>query len=215
MIKLEKIINLDKTLNNIYLMIENVIYDNFDNSINKELIEKIEIELNTRFLKNENIDINFLVIAFGLLETLKNILIKDNLISSKFKIILNRFIQTTQKNKFIQWNEINKTIEDSNSTKSICESSMDELNEIRITDEAINIPCDNTISLSLERPVFKNITALIFTEWMQRNKHDPYLSRIEKNIFNKITGLNNHQTSNWFVNARRRILPKFLKKRNN
>lgn len=54
-----------------------------------------------------------------------------------------------------------------------------------------------------------------FKEWLKKNKHNPYPSESEKIYFTEKTGLDLNQINNWFVNARRRILPYNSKKLKN
>ncbi|EQB61822.1 tgif-like protein on the x [Vairimorpha apis BRL 01] len=50
---------------------------------------------------------------------------------------------------------------------------------------------------------------------VKKNKHNPYPSESEKIYFTEKTGLDLNQINNWFVNARRRILPYNSKKLKN
>jgi homeobox protein TGIF1 len=48
--------------------------------------------------------------------------------------------------------------------------------------------------------------------WLKEHKANPYPTELEKMQLSKETGLKKLQISNWFINARRRILPLFTKK---
>lgn len=50
----------------------------------------------------------------------------------------------------------------------------------------------------------------ILKAWLIEHKHDAYPSYYEKQILSYLTDMSVQQVSNWFVNARRRMLPKFL-----
>lgn len=59
----------------------------------------------------------------------------------------------------------------------------------------------------------KNISKIL-KSWLRNNLNSPYPSEIEKTELSKCTGLDQTQINNWFINARRRILP-LLKNKNN
>ncbi|KAF7729455.1 hypothetical protein EC973_004435 [Apophysomyces ossiformis] len=55
----------------------------------------------------------------------------------------------------------------------------------------------------------KPVTAIL-RQWLVDHCRDPYPTEEEKNMLKAETGLTLNQISNWFINARRRILPMIL-----
>ncbi|KAG0182746.1 hypothetical protein DFQ29_002381 [Apophysomyces sp. BC1021] len=55
----------------------------------------------------------------------------------------------------------------------------------------------------------KPVTAIL-KQWLVDHCRDPYPTEDEKNMLKAETGLTLNQISNWFINARRRILPMIL-----
>ncbi|EQB61824.1 homeodomain protein class 1 [Vairimorpha apis BRL 01] len=51
------------------------------------------------------------------------------------------------------------------------------------------------------------IVVRVLKGWLERNILDPYPSEDQKEEFCEKTGLEMNQINNWFINARRRILP--------
>lgn len=47
--------------------------------------------------------------------------------------------------------------------------------------------------------------------WLDQHRFHPYPTEDEKLVMSRDTGLSNLQICNWFINARRRILPNLLK----
>ncbi|KAI5190498.1 hypothetical protein NECID01_1004 [Nematocida sp. AWRm77] len=60
----------------------------------------------------------------------------------------------------------------------------------------------------------KNVS-YILKSWLLENINNPYPNEKEKNNLILKTGLFPNQINNWFINARRRILPKILQKKSN
>ncbi|KAI5165063.1 hypothetical protein NEIRO03_0127 [Nematocida sp. AWRm78] len=57
----------------------------------------------------------------------------------------------------------------------------------------------------------KTITKILKT-WLSKHIDNPYPDEVEKKYLIYKTGLGNTQINNWFINARRRILPKLFQK---
>ncbi|KAI7877055.1 hypothetical protein K492DRAFT_117918, partial [Lichtheimia hyalospora FSU 10163] len=55
----------------------------------------------------------------------------------------------------------------------------------------------------------KPVTAIL-KQWLMEHCSNPYPTEDEKNWLQRRTGLTLNQISNWFINARRRILPMIL-----
>eukprot|EP01121_Diplochlamys_sp_Union-15-3_P019665 TRINITY_DN7475_c0_g1_i1.p1 TRINITY_DN7475_c0_g1~~TRINITY_DN7475_c0_g1_i1.p1 ORF type:complete len:197 (+),score=22.07 TRINITY_DN7475_c0_g1_i1:116-706(+) len=70
----------------------------------------------------------------------------------------------------------------------------------------IEIPAKKRVAKSLPKEATK-----ILLQWLSEHKHDPYPTELEKKELSKKTNLNLSQICNWFINARRRKLPKLLK----
>lgn len=47
----------------------------------------------------------------------------------------------------------------------------------------------------------------VLKNWLKENMNNPYPSESEKSMLMELTGLDSTQINNWFINARRRILP--------
>ena len=50
----------------------------------------------------------------------------------------------------------------------------------------------------------------ILVDWLYENRVNPYPTEIEKQRLSLMTNLKPHQINNWFINARRRILPSMI-----
>lgn len=67
------------------------------------------------------------------------------------------------------------------------------------------------VSLSerrVRRSNYSGIVVQILRQWLEANANHPYPTEEEKQTLSTYTGLNMTQINNWFINARRRILPK-------
>lgn len=62
-------------------------------------------------------------------------------------------------------------------------------------------------SLKSKRTNYPKHVSHILRKWLQENIKNPYPTDTEKNILREQTGLDITQLNNWFINARRRILP--------
>lgn len=144
-----------------------------------------------------------LVIVFLLLERLKRILLFENrvisIIDSNFLALMPQIekILLTSVDKF----DVGAILEES-AKQEIQRLSEDEYGSdsafpIRPKHKRANYP--------------KNISRILKT-WLSNNISKPYPSEVEKNQLMQSTGLNSIQINNWFINARRRILP-YMKNR--
>lgn len=59
----------------------------------------------------------------------------------------------------------------------------------------------------------KSIT-VILRQWLIEHCHNPYPTESEKKELKQKTGLTLNQISNWFINARRRLLPQIIEGNN-
>lgn len=69
------------------------------------------------------------------------------------------------------------------------------------------IASDTNKYLKCKRANYSKEVSKILKNWLKDNLNNPYPSEAEKNELKKITGLDCTQINNWFINARRRILP--------
>ncbi|XP_040855497.1 homeobox protein TGIF2LX [Ochotona curzoniae] len=72
---------------------------------------------------------------------------------------------------------------------------------------------DSTMSNSTKRKHYGFLpgeSVRILRQWLYDHRFAAYPSEAEKRMLSQQTNLSLHQVSNWFMNARRRILPKML-----
>lgn len=72
------------------------------------------------------------------------------------------------------------------------------------SEETVVTSSNNNKSKRLNYP---NKVVRVLKGWLERNILDPYPSEDQKEEFCEKTGLEMNQINNWFINARRRILP--------
>ncbi|KAM0675364.1 homeodomain superfamily, partial [Gurleya vavrai] len=60
-----------------------------------------------------------------------------------------------------------------------------------------------------KRANYSKQVSKILKNWLKNNLNSPYPSETEKNELCELTGLDQTQINNWFINARRRLLPMF------
>ena len=65
----------------------------------------------------------------------------------------------------------------------------------------------STNNFKNKRLNYPNKVVRVLKGWLERNILDPYPSEDQKEEFCEKTGLEMNQINNWFINARRRILP--------
>ncbi|KAM0676567.1 Homeobox protein tos8 [Binucleata daphniae] len=65
----------------------------------------------------------------------------------------------------------------------------------------------DTYNKKCKRANYPKQISKILKNWLRNNIQSPYPSEIEKAELAKLTGLDQTQINNWFINARRRILP--------
>ena len=68
-----------------------------------------------------------------------------------------------------------------------------------------------TTSRANKRGATPSAVQQVLKEWLFAHAHSPYPGEEEKDALCLRTGLTMHQLNNWFINARRRILPAHLK----
>ncbi|ORD97643.1 HD2 [Hepatospora eriocheir] len=61
-----------------------------------------------------------------------------------------------------------------------------------------------------KRSNYPKVVSKILKNWLRENMNNPYPTESEKSSLMEATGLDSTQINNWFINARRRILP-FMK----
>ncbi|KAI9260131.1 homeobox KN domain-containing protein [Sporodiniella umbellata] len=81
--------------------------------------------------------------------------------------------------------------------------------ETESTDESSSTSSLESIKKKRRGNLPKTITAIL-REWLIEHCHNPYPTESEKNELRLKTGLTLNQISNWFINARRRLLPQIL-----
>ena len=63
-----------------------------------------------------------------------------------------------------------------------------------------------------KRSNYSKTVSGILRNWLEHNTNNPYPTEVEKAALCASTGLDPTQINNWFINARRRILPSLVKK---
>ncbi|KAG1437500.1 hypothetical protein G6F56_013073 [Rhizopus delemar] len=88
----------------------------------------------------------------------------------------------------------------------------EEEEETESTDESSSTSSLESVKKKRRGNLPKTITAIL-REWLIEHCHNPYPTEAEKNQLRLKTGLTLNQISNWFINARRRLLPQILVER--
>lgn len=220
MIKKYLLQNNKNILLNLILLFENKLNNDLDLSSDKKLLDQIEINLIEYLSENQNINDQLLIIIYTLFEHLKILLKNDCYLKNKNEEILNSFIKSTQENNLFYRREfyLKKLFPSFNKNSSTLNTISKKEENTSTFNKNIELgnkyKCDHEffpITKSQDRNQYKELTAFLCLDWLQINQKNPYMSKVEKKIISKITGLGEEQVSNWFVNARRRILPGFLK----
>lgn len=71
-------------------------------------------------------------------------------------------------------------------------------------------PIPTTIITRKRRGNLPKIVTAILKQWLIDHCRNPYPTEVEKTCLKEKTGLTLNQISNWFINARRRLLPQIL-----
>lgn len=102
--------------------------------------------------------------------------------------------------------------------ENICQANSHDLN---LQDKNIFIVKENgnkklqSMKYNRKRTNYPKSITRVLKSWLSKNLDHPYPDEVEKKYLILKTGLGNTQISNWFINARRRILPKLFQKQNN
>ncbi|KRH94576.1 TALE homeodomain protein [Pseudoloma neurophilia] len=95
-------------------------------------------------------------------------------------------------------NKTDLIIKDVENLKFENEDYYPSINSITISESGSNKP--------IRRNYPKNVTKIL-KDWLKENMMNPYPTENQKTFLSKRTGLDIIQINNWFINARRRLLP--------
>ncbi|KAK6089210.1 hypothetical protein P3W45_001811 [Vairimorpha bombi] len=88
-------------------------------------------------------------------------------------------------------------------------SDKNEKNYLRINGKSMS----GSLSKISKRSNYPQKVLRLFKQWLKDHISNPYPSEYEKQEFCEITGLDMAQINNWFINARRRLVPRSNKKK--
>ncbi|EPR79522.1 TALE homeodomain protein [Spraguea lophii 42_110] len=84
----------------------------------------------------------------------------------------------------------------------------DFINDIKILKKSYFEKIESLSKIKFKKNIFSREIIKILKKWFNENINYPYPSEIEKQNLSCVTGLTLTQIKNWFINARRRILPR-------
>ncbi|KAI8335635.1 homeobox KN domain-containing protein [Choanephora cucurbitarum] len=97
------------------------------------------------------------------------------------------------------------------STSSSSSSSSESGSESDHEDQPSTSPVpSNTLMLRKRRGNLPKTVTAVLKQWLIEHCRNPYPTEAEKTGLKEKTGLTLNQISNWFINARRRLLPQIL-----
>jgi len=184
-------------------MIESLIIDEkmyMKNKLTREGLVSTIRELKTSFIKSSTnrkctnkTETNNTVMLFLLLDRLKKTIFYENHV---FEILQNEISQINKKvNNQVQTNIFQDTSDyDSDGSDNQSKSDLSSWK-------------NKSCIYKSKRSNYSKKVITILKGWLMENLNDPYPSESEKNMLMEYTGLNTIQINNWFINARRRILP--------
>ncbi|KAI7882806.1 uncharacterized protein EV154DRAFT_522850 [Mucor mucedo] len=97
---------------------------------------------------------------------------------------------------------------DNNSIISTCSSSSSCSSSN--SDSSSSTPIPTTLITRKRRGNLPKIVTAVLKQWLIDHCRNPYPTEVEKTCLKDKTGLTLNQISNWFINARRRLLPQIL-----
>ncbi|KAG0441478.1 Homeobox protein HD-2 [Dictyocoela muelleri] len=177
----EELIN---ALNKLSSIDENTNLENPEIEYKKILNEIFEIYKQLKDKGNEENIHNYEMLIFSHLEELKNKFHMDEKITE----ITNKYLYMNN----IYINEISTDIK----------NVIAEVN----SESDMNLPSSNRKSKNRRTNYSKSVSKTL-KNWLREHIRNPYPTEAEKLELCKITGLDHTQINNWFINARRRILP--------
>lgn len=131
----------------------------------------------------ENLDNLILIECYVRIEKLHTLLMFESEVNLQIE---NTFASFSANTMFLEEEDIEKTL--TNNTNN-------------------EISNDSNKYLKCKRANYSKEVSKILKNWLKENLNNPYPSEREKNDLIKMTGLDSTQINNWFINARRRILP--------
>lgn len=196
----------DKTQNTMSLaekvakMEEDYFFEHIDRKNMHSIIKQVEMEfesLQSSLTKEK--DLKNVVSLFLILERLKKGLIFENYVLNIFEKEILSFTLL-----------LDKTTNNSSGDKELGLSNDDVNFEIIQSSSYLRKQDSNNIfvqKIKNKRSNYPKKISRILKNWLKENMNNPYPSDSEKAILMELTELDSTQINNWFINARRRILP--------
>lgn len=179
--------------------------DNLNREDMLSIIKDIRFRIERAASKyNKEKDVKSMVSLFLILERLKKYLVFENfvlnLVDSELNALSSSFEQLSSTNydsdteRSASNEDIKFELISSNATTNGNKKNNDEIPSLseRLKNKRANYP--------------KKISRVL-KNWLKENMNNPYPSESEKAMLMELTGLDTTQINNWFINARRRILP--------